>query len=81
MIYGTRLSVKTGKPIRGYLRFDTGKKVSLSKHERGEFEAWVRSRQVMAVEQANIKVLRQLIDKTTVLSEKQKKAFKKKFKL
>ena len=44
MIYGTRLSVKTGKPIRGYLTFSTGKKVSLTPAERIEFESWIKSR-------------------------------------
>jgi hypothetical protein len=50
MIYGTRLSVKTGKPIRGYLRFDSGKRISLSKKERLEFEQWVRFQNTAAIE-------------------------------
>jgi len=44
MTYGIRLSIKTGKPIRAYLTFSTGKKVSLSPEERIDFELWIKSR-------------------------------------
>lgn len=45
MVYGTKLNLKTGKKGRSYLKFNSGKKISLTPEERKEFEIWIKTKQ------------------------------------